>query len=155
VFPFSFFHFFHRGRRGRNEGRSATRCLAFFAGIVIAHFDLTKNTIDFSRNLSIVAWWREWAGLRPARSGGTILACVGGFACQSGALANSFIEVRMPYDADVIVAGGGAGGATLAYACARAGKSVLLLERSLPDGHAINGHDEKAMLIDKSPTMIG
>jgi choline dehydrogenase-like flavoprotein len=38
----------------------------------------------------------------------------------------------MPYDADVIVVGSGAGGATLAYACARAGKSVLLLERGHP-----------------------
>ena len=35
----------------------------------------------------------------------------------------------MPYDCDVIVVGSGAGGATCAYACARAGKSVLLLER--------------------------
>ena len=38
----------------------------------------------------------------------------------------------MPYDADVIVVGSGAGGATLAYGCARAGKSVLLLERGHP-----------------------
>ena len=56
----------------------------------------------------------------------------------------------MPYDADVIVVGSGAGGATLAYACARAGKRVLLLERGQryptpPD------HDERAMLIDKKP----
>ena len=35
----------------------------------------------------------------------------------------------MQYDFDVIVVGGGAGGATFAYACARAGKSVLVLER--------------------------
>src|SRR5262249_49073334 len=57
----------------------------------------------------------------------------------------------MPYDSDVIVVGGGAGGATLAYACARAGKSVLLLERGprypLPEQDA----DEQAMLIDKKP----
>src|SRR5262245_4341399 len=57
----------------------------------------------------------------------------------------------MPKDADIIVVGSGAGGATLAYACARAGKRVLLLERgqryTLPD----SGHDERAMLIDKKP----
>ena len=35
----------------------------------------------------------------------------------------------MPYDADVVVIGSGAGGATFAYGCARAGKRVLLLER--------------------------
>jgi len=64
----------------------------------------------------------------------------------------------MPYDADVIVVGSGAGGATLAFACARAGKSVLLLERGTPYpqrpmndvvGHTV--HDEQAMLIDKVP----
>jgi choline dehydrogenase-like flavoprotein len=62
----------------------------------------------------------------------------------------------MPYDADVIVVGSGAGGATLAYACARAGKSVLLLERgrpypSRPSAEPESGHDEQAMLIDKKP----
>jgi choline dehydrogenase-like flavoprotein len=59
--------------------------------------------------------------------------------------------VSMPYDSDVIVVGGGAGGATLAYACARAGKSVLLLERG--PRYLLNGHsaDEQAMLIDKKP----
>ncbi len=57
----------------------------------------------------------------------------------------------MQFDFDVIVVGGGAGGATFAYACARAGKSVLVLERGgryTPTGHP---HDEKAMLIDKRP----
>jgi choline dehydrogenase-like flavoprotein len=58
---------------------------------------------------------------------------------------------RMPYDCDVIVVGSGAGGSTFAFACAKAGKSVLLLERGrnylLP--HA--AHDEQAMLIDKRP----
>jgi choline dehydrogenase-like flavoprotein len=57
----------------------------------------------------------------------------------------------MRYDADVIVAGGGAGGATFAYACARAGKSVLLLERGrrlAPEG---SPHDEQATLIEKRP----
>ena len=56
----------------------------------------------------------------------------------------------MSYDADVIVVGSGAGGATLAHACARAGKSVLVLERGhrvAPPAH----HDERAMLIDKKP----
>src|SRR5262245_58190834 len=57
----------------------------------------------------------------------------------------------MLYDCDVIVVGGGAGGATFASACARAGKSVLLLERGrkyVADGPA---HNERAMLIDKKP----
>jgi choline dehydrogenase-like flavoprotein len=57
----------------------------------------------------------------------------------------------MMFDCDVSVVGGGAGGATLAYACALQGKTVLLLERgghSPPDGRP---HDERAMLIDKRP----
>jgi choline dehydrogenase-like flavoprotein len=68
----------------------------------------------------------------------------------------------VPYDADVIVVGSGAGGATLAYACARAGKSVLLLERGNPyaasplalagdTGVRGAAHDEQAMLIEKKP----
>jgi choline dehydrogenase-like flavoprotein len=74
----------------------------------------------------------------------------------------------MTYDCDVLVIGSGAGGATLAYACARAGKNVLLLERGShyvvgPDSgdddsrghgpvrHAQDWHDERAMLIDKKP----
>jgi choline dehydrogenase-like flavoprotein len=55
------------------------------------------------------------------------------------------------YDFDVIVIGGGAGGATFAYACARAGKSVLVLERGeelAPESHCL---DEQAVLIDKGP----
>ena len=56
----------------------------------------------------------------------------------------------MPYDADVIVVGSGAGGATFAYACARAGKSVLLLERG-PRFAREPMHDERRMLIDKAP----
>jgi choline dehydrogenase-like flavoprotein len=55
------------------------------------------------------------------------------------------------YDCDVIVVGGGAGGATLAYACARAGKSVLLLERGtryVPERPALN---EQTTLIEKKP----
>jgi choline dehydrogenase-like flavoprotein len=54
-------------------------------------------------------------------------------------------------DGDVIVVGSGAGGATFAYACAQAGKRVLLLERGQqyrPDERSL---DERAMLIDKAP----
>jgi len=54
-------------------------------------------------------------------------------------------------DFDVIVVGGGAGGATFAYACARAGKSVLVLERGNRYTATSPSHDEKAMLIDKRP----
>jgi choline dehydrogenase-like flavoprotein len=57
----------------------------------------------------------------------------------------------VPDEFDVIVIGSGAGGGTFAYACARAGKRVLLLERGprfVPNGTA---HDEQAMLIDKQP----
>jgi choline dehydrogenase-like flavoprotein len=57
----------------------------------------------------------------------------------------------MPYDFDVIVVGSGAGGGTFAYACARAGKSVLLLERGRPFVLNNPAHDEQAMLIDKQP----
>ncbi len=65
----------------------------------------------------------------------------------------------MAHDGDVIVIGSGAGGATLAYACARAGKSVILLERgkrygaerSGGPGIDAQGHDERAMLIEKKP----
>jgi choline dehydrogenase-like flavoprotein len=57
----------------------------------------------------------------------------------------------MPYDCDVIVVGSGAGGATLAHACARAGKSVLLLERGSPYHLPEPVHNEQAMLIDKRP----
>jgi choline dehydrogenase-like flavoprotein len=55
------------------------------------------------------------------------------------------------YDFDVIVIGGGAGGATFAYACARAGKSVLVLERGEELTAEGPGLDEKAVLIDKGP----
>jgi choline dehydrogenase-like flavoprotein len=57
----------------------------------------------------------------------------------------------MLYDSDVIVVGSGAGGATLAYACARAGRSVLLLERGRHYLLEQPRHDERAMLIDKKP----
>jgi choline dehydrogenase-like flavoprotein len=56
----------------------------------------------------------------------------------------------MPYDYDAIVVGSGAGGATFAYRCARAGKSVLLLERGGPLQQPA-AHDEQAMLIDRVP----
>ncbi len=57
----------------------------------------------------------------------------------------------MQYDYDVIVVGGGAGGATFAYACARAGKSVLVLERGDRSPAASPPHDEQMMMIDKGP----
>jgi choline dehydrogenase-like flavoprotein len=57
----------------------------------------------------------------------------------------------MPFDWDVIVVGGGAGGGTFASACARAGKRVLLLERGQPYHLEKPVHDEQAMLIDKKP----
>jgi choline dehydrogenase-like flavoprotein len=57
----------------------------------------------------------------------------------------------MAHDCDVFVIGSGAGGATLAYACARAGKSVVLLERGGKYVARGSAHDEQAMLIDKEP----
>jgi choline dehydrogenase-like flavoprotein len=56
----------------------------------------------------------------------------------------------LAFECDVIVVGGGAGGATFAHACARAGKSVLLFERG---GNSSPGADldERASLIDKKP----
>jgi choline dehydrogenase-like flavoprotein len=61
----------------------------------------------------------------------------------------------MAYDSDLIVIGSGAGGGALAYACARAGKSVLLLERgrrhAYPSGPpAPPAGYEREMLIEKS-----
>jgi choline dehydrogenase-like flavoprotein len=57
----------------------------------------------------------------------------------------------MPYDFDVIVIGSGAGGGTLAYACAAAGKAVLLVERGRHHPSVGQAHDERAMLIEKQP----
>lgn len=57
----------------------------------------------------------------------------------------------MQYDGDVIVIGSGAGGATFAYACASAGKSVLLLERGRRHAPEDKPLDERATLIDKRP----
>jgi choline dehydrogenase-like flavoprotein len=57
----------------------------------------------------------------------------------------------MPQDFDVIVVGSGAGGGTFASACARAGKSVLLVERGSRYELKEPVHDERAMLFDKKP----
>jgi choline dehydrogenase-like flavoprotein len=57
----------------------------------------------------------------------------------------------MTYDCDILVIGSGAGGATCAYACARAGKRVVLVERGSPYVLPKPAHDERAMLIDKRP----
>ena len=57
----------------------------------------------------------------------------------------------MPYDADVIVVGSGAGGATFAYASAEAGKRVLVLERGQPYPTRGYTHDEQTLLIEKKP----
>jgi choline dehydrogenase-like flavoprotein len=58
----------------------------------------------------------------------------------------------MPHDFDFIVIGSGAGGGAFAYACARAGKSTLLIERGRKyESKPTAGHDEQAMLIDKAP----
>ncbi|MCI0683555.1 MAG: GMC family oxidoreductase [Gemmataceae bacterium] len=57
----------------------------------------------------------------------------------------------MPDDADVVVVGSGAGGATFAHECARLGKQVLVLERGQRYALPRPVHDEQAMLIDKTP----
>ncbi len=57
----------------------------------------------------------------------------------------------LSFDVDAIVIGGGLGGATFAYACAKAGKSVLLLERGSRFPVAKYVLDEQAMPIDKKP----
>jgi len=57
----------------------------------------------------------------------------------------------MGYDCDVVVIGSGAGGGTFAYGCARQGKDVMLLERGPRPTLTGQGHDERAMLIDKKP----
>lgn len=57
----------------------------------------------------------------------------------------------MLFDYDIIVIGSGAGGGTFAYACARAGKRVLLLERGRKPILDEPVHNERKMLIDKTP----
>jgi len=57
----------------------------------------------------------------------------------------------MLYDFDIIVVGSGAGGGTFAYACVKAGKSVLLVERGRKPVLDNQIHDEKEMLIEKKP----
>jgi choline dehydrogenase-like flavoprotein len=54
----------------------------------------------------------------------------------------------MHHDFDVIVIGSGAGGGTFAYACARAGKRVLLVEKG---PRAVSERDEAQTLIAKKP----
>lgn len=61
----------------------------------------------------------------------------------------------MPYDFDIVVAGSGAGGGTFAHACAKAGKSVLLVERGGKPALGMQVHDEQAMLIEKKPYYDG
>jgi choline dehydrogenase-like flavoprotein len=63
----------------------------------------------------------------------------------------SGVENGMARDFDLIVIGSGAGGGTFAFACALAGKSVLLLERGARFAPRSHTHDERAMLIEKKP----
>ena len=74
-----------------------------------------------------------------------------GLAGKPAVPRNGARRPELQYDYDVIVVGGGAGGATFAYACAVAGKSVLLLERGSRYTTTSSSHDERAMLIDKRP----
>jgi choline dehydrogenase-like flavoprotein len=57
----------------------------------------------------------------------------------------------LSFEWDVIVVGGGAGGGTLAQACARAGKRVLLLERGRKHPPEEARLDERNTLLDKHP----
>lgn len=57
----------------------------------------------------------------------------------------------MEYDFDIVVIGSGAGGGTLASACAAAGKSVLVIERGADVGPSGMPHDERRTLIEKVP----
>jgi choline dehydrogenase-like flavoprotein len=54
-------------------------------------------------------------------------------------------------DYDVVVIGSGAGGSTLAAACAAAGRSTLLIERGPTLAPAGAAHGEHAMLVAKQP----
>ena len=58
----------------------------------------------------------------------------------------------MVRDFDLIVMGSGAGGSAFAWACAAAGKRVLVIERGSPErSQQIPPLDEQAQLIDKRP----
>jgi choline dehydrogenase-like flavoprotein len=57
----------------------------------------------------------------------------------------------MFYDFDVIVVGSGAGGGTFAYACAKSGKRVLVVEKGRRFTLKEPVHDEQEMLIEKRP----
>ena len=81
----------------------------------------------------------------------SIVQAMEGSGREAGPSADGRREAAVRYDFDVIVVGGGAGGATFAYACARAGKSVLVLERGEPLSTEGRCLDERAALIDKGP----
>ena len=57
----------------------------------------------------------------------------------------------MDFDFDVIVVGSGAGGASFANACAKAGKSVLIIERGKRPSENLLNLDERITLIEKLP----
>ena len=57
----------------------------------------------------------------------------------------------MDYDFDLIVIGSGAGGGTLASACATRGKRVLVIERGRRTQIDEQVHDEQRTLFDKQP----
>lgn len=57
----------------------------------------------------------------------------------------------MDFDFDAIVIGSGAGGGAFAHACAKAGKSVLVIERGRRAVVDHNVHDERSVLIEKTP----
>lgn len=59
--------------------------------------------------------------------------------------------VGAEYDFDVIVIGGGAGGAAFASACAKAGKSVLIVERGPRSAGEPQPRGERQTLVEKLP----
>jgi choline dehydrogenase-like flavoprotein len=59
--------------------------------------------------------------------------------------------MKMQFDCDVSVIGSGAGGATLAYACASRGQSVVLWERGRRASTEGPPLDERTTLINKEP----
>ena len=56
-----------------------------------------------------------------------------------------------PPEFDVLVIGGGASGGTLAAECARAGRTVLLVDRGPAETPRPRSHDERATLVEKRP----